>query len=173
MQTYIALLRAVNVGGTGKLAMQDLSRLCSELDFAHVKTYIASGNVIFQSKLSAKQCREKLELALQDYVGKPVGVFIRTPEEIEELISNNPYKEQANNRVVGIFIDAQPESNILSTVRGQQEELIALGSQHIYVLYGEGMASSKLVIPAAKSGTARNMNTILKLASLSRQSPYL
>ncbi len=80
--TYIALLRAVNVGGTGKLPMKDLLSMCEALGFQQVKTYIASGNVIFSSKLSAKACQDLLEKALADYAGKFVGVFIRTPQQL-------------------------------------------------------------------------------------------
>ncbi len=168
LHTYVGLLRAVNVGGTGKLAMQDLVRMCVDLGFSNVKTYIASGNVIFQSHLTAPQCRKQLEHVLHDYAGKPVGVFIRTPAELSSLLKNNPFADQAGNRVVGIFLDAAPDAQCLQTVKGLKDEQIELGSEHLYVFYGEGMASSKLVIPAAKTGTARNINTITKLVELSR-----
>lgn len=59
MSTYIALLRAVNVGGTGKLPMADLKAMCVELGFGKVQTYIASGNVVLQSKLSEAKLRPR------------------------------------------------------------------------------------------------------------------
>lgn len=167
LHTYVGLLRAVNVGGTGKLAMQDLVRMCADLGFLNVKTYIASGNVIFQSHLSAAQCRKQLELVLHNYAGKPVGVFIRTPAELSALLKDNPFTDQAGNRVVSIFLDGVPDAQCLQSVKGLKDEQIRLGSEHLYVFYGEGMASSKLVIPYAKTGTARNINTITKLAELS------
>lgn len=168
LRSYVGLLRAVNVGGTGKLAMQDLVRMCEDLGFSKVKTYIASGNVIFQSSLSATQCKKQLENLLHDYAGKPVGVFIRTPAELTAMLENNPFADQAGNRVVGIFLDGAPDAQCLQSVRGLKDEQIRLGSEHLYVFYGDGMASSKLVIPAAKNGTARNFNTITKLVELSR-----
>ena len=62
MPTFIALLRAVNVGGTGKLPMTDLARLCCKAGFENVKTYIASGNVVFDCNKSAAEIKELEEL---------------------------------------------------------------------------------------------------------------
>ncbi|MBX9869796.1 MAG: DUF1697 domain-containing protein [Burkholderiaceae bacterium] len=169
MTIYIALLRAVNVGGTGKLPMKDLVEICQSLGFAHVKTYIASGNVIFMSKHTAERCQQELEAALAAYTGKPVGVFIRRPEQLEILLKENPYADKEGNRTISIFLDKTPMQEILNNIKGQRDELIVCGTQAIYVYYGTGMADSKLVIPAAKSGTARNMNTLTKLLSLARK----
>jgi uncharacterized protein (DUF1697 family) len=163
MSVYIALLRAVNVGGTGKLPMKDLSAMCESLEFTEVQTYIASGNVVFRAAQSAAQCAALLEAQLQRYAGKPVGVFIRTPAQFAELIQTCPFKDKAPNRTVAIFLDAAPNASTIAQIKGQKEEEIALGSQHLYVYYGDGMADSKLIIPAAKLGTARNMNTVNKL----------
>jgi uncharacterized protein (DUF1697 family) len=69
---------------------------------------------------------------------------------------------------VAIFLDQPPQANALDTVKGQNEEEIRLGLREIYVHYGEGMGTSKLKIHAAKNGTARNMNTVAKLAELAR-----
>ena len=77
MGRYVALLRAINVGGAGKLPMADLRAICGELGFTEVETYIASGNVIFTSSGSAASVKVKLEARLQDYAGKPVGVVVR------------------------------------------------------------------------------------------------
>ncbi len=167
--TYIALLRAVNVGGTGKLPMKDLAAMCESLGFTEVQTYIASGNVLFDSEQSAATCRVLLEAALQRYAGKPVGVFIRTPAELAAILNANPYADKAPNRTVTIFLDDTPDAGAITSAKGRKEEEIALGSQHMYVHYGEGMADSKLVIPAASNGTARNMNTVAKLLALAEK----
>jgi len=167
--TFIALLRAVNVGGTGKLPMKDLTIICESLGFTEVKTYIASGNVLFNSKASATACRALLEAALERYAGKAVGVFLRTPTELAAILKANPYADKAPNRTVTIFLDSQPDAAMISTVKGRKQEEIALGSQHLYVYYGEGMADSKLIIPAASAGTARNINTVTKLLALATQ----
>jgi uncharacterized protein (DUF1697 family) len=164
MTRYVALLRAVNVGGTGKLPMAELRAMCESLGFADVRTYIASGNVVFTSKLAEKAVKTKLERALETYAGKPVGVVIRTAAELAVVLDANPFKSAAPNRTVAIFLDAPPPADTLAGVSGQQAEEIALGVREIYVHYGDGIANSKLKIAAAKAGTARNMNTVATLA---------
>lgn len=77
MTAFVALLRAVNVGGTGKLPIRDLVALCEAAGFTQVKTYIASGNAVFASKKSETQVKAELERALLSYAGKPVGVCVR------------------------------------------------------------------------------------------------
>jgi uncharacterized protein (DUF1697 family) len=166
MTAYIALLRAVNVGGTGKLPMQDLKVLCEELGFGKVRTYIASGNVVFESKKSEKAVKSALEAAMEKYAGKPVGVLVRTASEMTEILTANPFPKAAPNRTVAIFLDRAPSKDVLDSVAGQADEEIRLGKREIYVHYGDGMAQSKLRIPAAAKGTARNMNTVAKLAEL-------
>jgi uncharacterized protein (DUF1697 family) len=169
MTTHIALLRAVNVGGTGKLPMADLRAMCEAAGFRNVRTYIASGNVVFDSAGTADKAKSALEAALARYAGKPVGVAIRTAAEMAQVLADNPFPAGAPNRVVAIFLDAMPPADTLATVRHRTEEAIALGKREIYVHYGDGMASSKLVIPAAKSGTARNLNTVAKLAAMAAE----
>ena len=81
-------------------------------------------------------------------------------------MKNNPFPKAPGNRTVAIFLDAPPPTDALAAVRGRKDEEIGLGAREIYVHYGEGMAQSKLVVPAAKAGTARNMNTIATLAKM-------
>jgi uncharacterized protein (DUF1697 family) len=164
MTTYAALLRAVNVGGTGKLPMSELRAMCASVGFSNVRTYIASGNVVFESKLSEKSVKAKLERCLETYAGKPVGVLVRTGAELAAVLANNPFSSAAPNRTVAIFLDARPPADVIESVSGQQTEEIALGTREIYVHYKDGIAHSKLKIPAAGTGTARNMNTVAKLA---------
>lgn len=166
MATFVALLRAVNVGGTGKLPMGDLKMLCETAGFSRVRTYIASGNVVFESRKTAAQVKAILETALETYAGKPVGVLVRTASEMAEVLANNPFPEAAPNRTVAIFLDGPPPGDALERITGGNGEEIRLGEREIYVHYGDGMAQSKLKIPAAKAGTARNINTVSKLAEL-------
>lgn len=166
MTHYVALLRAVNVGGTGKLPMSELKSMCEAVGFADVRTWIASGNVLFTSKLGEAAVQKKLEQQLRGYAGKPVGVLIRTAAEMARVLADNPFAEAPGNRVVAIFLDAAPPTHALDDVRQQKLERLACGRREIYVHYGDGMADSRLTIPAAKAGTARNINTIAKLAEL-------
>lgn len=169
MTIYVALLRAVNVGGTGKLPMAELKAMCVAAGLAKVQTYIASGNVMFQSAASEKRVKALLEERLAAYAGKPVGVVVRTAGEMAAVLKANPFPKAAPNRTMAIFLDAAPPAGALKHVVGRAGEEMRLGEREIYVHYGDGMADSKLKIPAAKTGTARNMNTIAKLAQLAAE----
>ena len=78
MTAYVALLRAVNVGGTSKLPMAELKQIAEELGFGCPRTYIASGNLLFTSALGEAQIRDKLEARLALHMGRHVPVMVRT-----------------------------------------------------------------------------------------------
>ncbi|HLH48524.1 MAG TPA: DUF1697 domain-containing protein [Roseiarcus sp.] len=166
MTAFVALLRAVNVGGTGKLPMSELKAMCEAAGFAKVRTYIASGNVAFESRLTEKEAKAALENRLKAYAGKPVGVLVRTAAEMKAVVKDNPFPKAAPNRTVAIFLDEPAPADALAHATGVKNEEMRLGRREIYVHYGDGMGESRLKIPAASSGTARNMNTIAKLADM-------
>jgi uncharacterized protein (DUF1697 family) len=166
MAVYIALLRAVNVGGTGKLPMAELKSMCTRCGFRGAETYIASGNVVFECDGSEADVKMALEARLARYAGKPVGVMVRTAAEMAAVAKRNPFPDAPANRTVAIFLDAAPPKDALAKVTGKKDEELALGRREIYVLYGDGMGQSKLRIPAAAAGTARNLNTVAKLAEM-------
>ena len=166
MTAFVALLRAVNVGGTGKLPMTELEAMCEELGFGAVRTYIASGNVVFTSRKSESAIKAALEKRLHTYAGAPIGVLVRSASEMAKVLTDNPFAKMAPSRTVAIFLDKAPPADTLAEIRGQMNEEVKLGRREIYVHYGDGMGTSKLVIPAAKTGTARNMNTIATLAKM-------
>jgi uncharacterized protein (DUF1697 family) len=166
MPLYVALLRAVNVGGTGKLPMTELVAMCKAAGFTNARTYIASGNVVFESSMNEAKVKTTLEARLHKYAGKPVGVFVRTGAELAAVVKANPFPDAAPNRTIAIFLNDAPPKDALSQATGVKDEAMKLGKREIYVHYGEGMGTSKLKIPAAKSGTARNMNTVAKLAAM-------
>ena len=169
MIRYVALLRAVNVGGTGKLPMATLVKMCEGSGFEQVRTYIASGNAVFASKLKERKVKALLEERLAAYAGKPVGVIVRTADEIAAVLEANPFPNTPPSRTVAVFLDETPAPNALEEVRGKRSERLALGAREIYVAYTDGIADSRLVIPAAKGGTARNINTIGKLATMAAE----
>jgi uncharacterized protein (DUF1697 family) len=169
MTAFVALLRAVNVGGTGKLPMSELKKMCETLGFAGVRTYIASGNVVFESRKSEAAVKKALEASLEAYAGKPVGVLVRTGAEMQAVLKANPFPKMAPNRTVAVFLDKPPPGDALAAVKGRKDEQIKLGRREIYIHYGDGMGQSKLVVPAAKAGTARNINTIAKLAEMAAE----
>jgi uncharacterized protein (DUF1697 family) len=133
MATFVALLRAVNVGGTGKLPMSELKAMCEELGFGSVCTYIASGNVVFTSRKSEAAIKAALEKRLEAFAGKPLGVMVRSAEEMARVAAENPFPKAAPNRTVAIFLERAPPKDTLAGVRGQKDEEIRLGRREIYV----------------------------------------
>jgi uncharacterized protein (DUF1697 family) len=168
MTTYIALIRAVNVGGTGKLPMADLKAMCEDAGLEDVRTYIASGNVVFRSDESETALKAALKPRLEAYAGKPVGVLIRTGKEMAAVLAANPFKDAPPNRVAVMFLDKPPPTDTLEGVAGQADEEIALGARELYVRYPSGMGKSKLKIGAAAAATGRSMNTVAKLVEMAR-----
>jgi len=166
MTAYIALLRAVNVGGTGKLPMTELKALCEAAEFAKVETYIASGNVVFESGLTEAEVVAALDRKLNAYAGKPVGVLVRTAAEMTAGLKANPFPDAAPNYTVAIFLDTPPAADALNGIVAPDGEQVRLGKREIYVYYPNGQGRSKLKIPAAKAGTARNINTVARLAEM-------
>ncbi len=169
MTRYVALLRAVNVGGTGKLPMTELKAMAEAEGFEQVRTYIASGNLVFESRLSEADVKAALERRLAAYAGKSVGVMVRTAAELKALLDANPFADTPGNRAVAIFLDQTPPAGALDHLRGQADEQAVLGAREIYVHYPSGQGRSKLRIPAAKAGTARNMNTVAKLCAMAAE----
>jgi uncharacterized protein (DUF1697 family) len=163
---YVALLRAVNVGGTGRLPMADLRALCAEAGFTRIETYIASGNVLFDSPAPVAKLRTALEARLQAYAGKPVGVFLRDADEIQGVLDDNPFPGLDARLTYAVFLHDVPPQDLLAGSRGLADEQVRAGRREIYVHYPRGMGSSKLRLPAAAAGTARNLNTVGQLADL-------
>ncbi len=98
MTAYVALLRAVNVGGTGKLPMKELKRIAEELGLGSPRTFIASGNLVFTSDESESEVRERLERRLADHMGKPVAVMVRTAAEMAGVAKANPFTDAPGRR---------------------------------------------------------------------------
>ena len=168
MTAYVALIRAVNVGGR-QLKMADLMRIAEELKLGSPRTYIASGNLVFTSNKSERALKSALEKAVGNHWGVTVDVFVRTAEEMAKAVKANPFGSEPGNRVAAFFLDEPPPADALDAAKGVADERMALAPREIYVHYPSGMGHSKLRIPAAASGTARNMNTVTKLAELAEE----
>ena len=171
MPTYVAFLRAVNVGGTGKLPMSTLRDMCAELGFTDVQTYIASGNLVLTSTKAKGAVKKALEDRLRDYMGKNVGVVLRSRAEVNAVLDNNPFPDADPKRTLAILLDGKPAADALDQAAGQADEEMQTGAREIYVHYPSGIGSSKLRIPATREGTTRNMNTIGKMVALAAKTP--
>ncbi|NLS19755.1 DUF1697 domain-containing protein [Rhizobium sp. P40RR-XXII] len=169
MTVFVALLRAVNVGGTGMLSMADLKALCEEIGFKDVKTYIQSGNVVFRTEEGEATAQTLLEGALANKMGKSPGVILRSREALERVAENSPFPHAKPNYLLVNFLrDAAPEDALTKLVAPGGEEVHVAGRE-VYVHYPDGSGRSKLKLPALKAGTARNLNTVRKLAEMARE----
>ncbi len=167
----MALLRAVNVGGTGALPMTTLKQSCEAAGFRGVRTVLASGNAVFDAPMDARAVKAALEARLLGRLGTPFDVLIRTADEMAEIVARNPFADAPGDRVVAILVEDEVRPSALEGVAGQAGEEIRLGRREIYVHYPRGIGRSRLRIRAAAQGTARNMNTVARLAALAGLEP--
>ena len=181
MQTFVALLRAVNVGGTGKLAMADLRELLKKLGHQNVESYIQSGNAVFDAVGKPAVIAADLAAALQKHTGAPVGVIIRSHEELSRVIAANPFAEEAaadGARVHAAFL-AGP---VLPGAKAALDAIVAkyptrrdryhLAGDTLYFHFPDGAGETKFtgkLLDKATGviGTGRNWNTVLKLHAMS------
>ena len=166
MTTYVALLRAVNVAGTGKLAMSDLKAIGEDCGLENVRTFIASGNLLFESDKSEKAIQRRIEERLETLFGKHISVFVRSAAEMTQVAAGNPFDDDKPSRVMAHFIADPPTAAMVEAATGVNGERMALGPRAIYVSYGEGIGKTKLKLPAVREGTARNMNSVARIAAM-------
>lgn len=171
MTAYVALLRAVNVGGTGKLPMVELKAMADACGFGSARTFIASGNLLLTSDLGEAEVAATLEAKLEEFFGKRVPVFVRSAAEMAEVAAGNPFDDDKPSRVMVHFIADESGQAMLDAATNVDGERMALGRRAIYVSYGAGIGQTRLKLPAVKDGTARNMNTVAKLAALTGELP--
>lgn len=176
MTRYLALLRAVNVGGR-KVTMKDLRDGAEALGFENCRTLVASGNLVFETK---KTTDARLEASLEAMIEKTFGivseVMVRNPEEWNAIIKANPFPKKAKDDPAHLVVaigKAPPDSAALAAFLksfrekwDKGEQLKAIG-RDIFIDYGDSIGQSKLVLPK-KLGpyTARNWNTVLKLKAM-------
>jgi uncharacterized protein (DUF1697 family) len=185
MSTYIALLRAVNVGGSGKISMADFRKLLEGLGFKNVQTYIQSGNAVFAAPGSSTKVGAAIASGLEKLMGAPVDVIIRTHDELTSLIAANPFASEAaadGARVHVGFLAGQAakaaESALAAIVQKYpaRRDRYHLAGNHIYFHFPEGAGQTKLVGKTVDRaigvpGTGRNWNTVLKLHAMSAPRP--
>ena len=169
MTAYVALLRGVNLTGSTTLRIADLKAIAEELGFEQVRTYIASGNLLFTSAKGEAAIKTALEAAVKRHMARDVGVMVRTAKELAHVVEANPFAGEPGNKVVAIFFDEAPPAGAIKAATNIADERLALGSREIYVHYPSGQGRSKLDLRSRAAGTARNMNTVAKLAELARE----
>lgn len=170
MKTWIALLRGINVGGKHIVPMKELRNLLEESGYTNVKTYIQSGNVVFES--ASKPIGEIGQLIEGRFGFKP-SVFMLSASDLDRAIMNCPYDADQGKFIHYTFFDIEPESvdyDLLNELKADSEEYSLVG-QVFYLYAPDGIGRSKLVEKLHKvfSGvamTSRNLNTIRKLKEM-------
>lgn len=166
MTAYVALLRAVNVGGTGKLPMAELRAMGEACGFADVRTFIASGNLLFDSDSDEVAIKAALEGELADYAGKRVAVLVRSASEMAGIIAANPFPDAHPSRLLVHFYDSAPPADLVARCRDVGGERLATGLRELYADYGDGIRHTRLKIPQHGDSTSRSINSVMRMAAL-------
>lgn len=180
MSAYVALLRAINVGGRNLVAMSDLRDLLGALGFADARSLLQSGNLVFQSDRRTSAMLERLlEVETEKRFELAVDYLVRTADEWETLIASNPFPDEAErdpSHLVVTFLKKAPDAKdikaLQAAIRGP--EIVHCRGKELYVVYPAGIGRSKLTNTLIERelgarGTGRNWNTVLKLAALARE----
>jgi uncharacterized protein (DUF1697 family) len=176
--TCIALLRAVNVAGRS-VAMADLRALLADLGCGNPRTLLQSGNAVFTVKTALATLEKKLEAEAQRRFGMPVAFMLRSAAEWHAIIARNPFPAAAQDdpgHLLLMALKCAPSAAAIKALRDGYEgpETIHVAGREAYLIYPEGVGRSKLTNALIErkfgvSGTARNWNTVLKLAVLAAQ----
>ncbi|HSK73580.1 MAG TPA: DUF1697 domain-containing protein [Pyrinomonadaceae bacterium] len=173
---YVAFLRGINVGGKNKIKMETLREVCRSLGFENVKTYINSGNVIFETaEADARKLAGHIENAIEKEFSLNIKVMVRTIEEIKNLIKNNPFGGQFENDkdLHVLFLDEEmpEEKRELLIEHNNENEKFAVRGREIFCHLKRGVADSLLgkdyIGKKLKvSATARNWRTVNKIMEM-------
>jgi len=175
---YAALFRGINVGGKNVVRMAELKQLLTDAGLLKVKTYIQSGNAVFETALDETLLVEKIKEGFLGRFGFESQVVVRSAEELRELIERFPYEsseiaeaEAADPKVEHLyvyFLDTPPKKEQLDGISGDYtgKDMVMAGKREIYLLCHESIRISKLADRVSKtfpSSTIRNWRTVNKL----------
>jgi uncharacterized protein (DUF1697 family) len=176
MTVFIALLRAVNVGGSGKVAMSDLRAMAADMGLEAPRTLLQSGNLVFSAKDKAAFLESSLEAETARRFGLKTAYLVRTAAEWHELIAANPFPKEAKAdpaHLVAMPLKRAPDTAAVQALREaiKGRETVECIGRTLYLVYPDGIGTSKLTIAIIERklgtvGTGRNWNTVLKLAAL-------
>jgi uncharacterized protein (DUF1697 family) len=147
MQTYISMLRGINVSGQKKIRMADLKFVYETQGFGNVQTYVQSGNVVFESdEEHVAKLRQSIEAQIETAFGFSVPVLIRTADDFERIIESHPFKYEEPIRVLVTFLYEHPEQSKLDDLNGYKDKVdhFAIGEQEIFLFCPGGYGKTKL-----------------------------
>jgi uncharacterized protein (DUF1697 family) len=172
---YALLLRGINVGRAHRIAMADLRALLEAEGHAEVRTLLQSGNVVLDARQPAAELARAVELALERRFGFPVPVVVRTAEELLAVVAADPLGSVATDpsRYVVFFTDGEVPAGVVELLGSTDpgDDAFAVAGRELYLWCPHGQLSSPLAAALAKHrggpvGTARNWNTVLKVAAM-------
>ncbi|NPV02943.1 MAG: DUF1697 domain-containing protein [Brevinematales bacterium] len=175
MATYISLLRGVNVGGKNRVRMDELARLYESMGYSRVRTYIQSGNVLFDSaEKDTGLLQREIEGQIASALGLDVRALIRTRDELRGVIARNPFGAEYHDQLYVAFLSAAPENppmDALEKLKDEREQFVIYGKE-IYIYYHNGAGTTKFSNTALEKklglvSTTRNWNTVNQLAAMS------
>ena len=174
MPTYISLLRGINVSGQKIVPMVDLKALFDKLGLKKAKTFIQSGNVVFESEVPAAELVSNIEQGIKKRFGFDVTVIVRTLAQLTKAVSASPYKQlKDGERVYISYLAESPSKEGVKALQAQvsDKEEFTIGKTEVYILVRDGFGNSlfsnnflekKLGVRA----TTRNMQSSEKLIAL-------
>ncbi|MFY0713792.1 DUF1697 domain-containing protein [Seonamhaeicola sp. NFXS20] len=177
MNTFIALLRGINVSGQKKIPMAELRELLEKKGFKDVKTYIQSGNVIFNfSETNKDSLALKIHEAIKAHFRFEVPVLVLFPTELKQIFNDCPFPKEKKEHSYFTFLFTGPDKKLvdkLTAISYPNEEFI-ITNNCIYfycaVGYGKAKCSNNFFENKLKTtSTARNYKTVVKLLSLTSQ----
>lgn len=178
MKTYIALLRGINVSDQKKIKMANLKFFFEELKFSNVETYIQSGNVVFDfRKTSARTLENNIQDKILEKYGFQVPVIVKTPDELRQALTNNPFLNKESDKLCVTFLSEQPSpdriKNLAEINLSPEEYFIDKKIIYLYLPNGAGKAKmsnnfieNKLIVTAT-SRNWKTVNTVFEMTSKS------
>ena len=176
MHKFVALLRAVNVGGTAKAPSAALKAAAEGIALQEVATVLQTGNLVFSADTTPDALEQRLEKAFADALGLKTEVMVRSAAEWSAIVDANPFPREAGSDPSHLLVMVMKREPLEDGVKALQahpgpERIEARGRQ-LYIVYPQGIGRSKLNgAPGWNKlgcrGTGRNWNTVLKLAALS------